>query len=367
MNDKIYPGDVRRPSSKALLELAAGEGRGKLKVFLGMAPGVGKTYSMLSAARALKAEGLDVVVGVIETHGRSETAALLEGLEVLPRRTVSYRNRTLMEFDIDAAIARRPDLLLVDEFAHTNAPGLVHAKRYQDVEGVLQAGIDVWTTLNIQHLESLNDVVRRITGVTVSETVPDKVLERADEVVVVDLTPEELIRRLKEGKVYLPENARRAIDQFFKPSNLTALRELALRRTADRVDEQMLAQLRQQGIEGAWPTAERILVCVGGDELSETVIRAASRIAQAQKCEWVAIHLRPNDREITDRTYIKRSERALRLAERLGATTVRLGAANLVDEILNYARRNNVTQIIIGRVTKVAFAVGCFPLSQTGC
>ena len=353
--------DGRRPSSKALLELAAGEGRGKLKVFLGMAPGVGKTYAMLSTARALKADGLDVVVGVVETHGRSETAALLEGLDVLPRRTVPYRDRTLMEFDIDAAIARRPDLLLVDEFAHTNAPGLVHAKRYQDVEGVLQAGIDVWTTLNIQHLESLVDVVRRITGVTVSETVPDKVLERADEVVVVDLPPEELIRRLKEGKVYLPENAQRAMNQFFKASNLTALRELALRRTADRVDEQMLAQLRQQGIEGAWPTAERLLVCVGGDERSEAVVRAASRIAQAQKCEWVALHLRPNDREITDRAYIKRSDRAMRLAQRLGATTVRLETSNLIDELMSYARRNNVTQIIVGRADKGGLRRWVFP------
>ncbi|MGE0054490.1 MAG: DUF4118 domain-containing protein [Hyphomicrobium sp.] len=339
----------RKPSAKALLELATGEGRGKLKVFLGMAPGVGKTYAMLSNARALKAEGLDVVVGVAETHGRSETAALLDGLEVLPRRTVPYRNRTLMEFDIDGAIARRPALLLVDEFAHTNAPGVVHEKRYQDVEGVLQAGINVWTTLNIQHLESLNDVVQRITGVNVTETVPDRILERADEIVVVDLPPEELIQRLKEGKVYLPENARRAIDRFFKPSNLTALRELALRRTADRVDEQMLAQLRQQGIEGPWPSAERLLVCVGGDEMAEATVRAASRIAQAQKCDWVALHVRMSDRETTDRALLKRSDRAMRLAERLGASTVRLAAQDIVQELLAYGKRNNITQIVVGR------------------
>lgn len=338
----------RRPSSKALLELAAGEGRGKLKVFLGMAPGVGKTFAMLSSARALKAQGVDVVVGLIETHGRSETAAMLEGLPVLPRRTVPYRNRTLMEFDVDAAIARRPQLLLVDEFAHTNAPGLVHPKRYQDVEGVLQAGIDVWTTLNIQHLESLNDVVARITGVTVHETVPDKVLERADEVVVVDLPPEELVQRLKEGKVYLPENARRAIDQFFKPSNLTALRELALRRTADRVDEQMLAELRRQGIEGPWPTAERILVCVGSDDLAETVVRTAGRMAQAQKCDWIALNLRRSDRESTDKAELKRTDKAMRLAERLGATTVRLNSADLAADVIAYGRRNNITQIVLG-------------------
>ena len=202
----------RRPSPKALLELAEKEHRGKLKVFLGMAPGVGKTYAMLSGARALKAEGVDILVGVVETHGRSETSALLDGLDVLPRKPVQYRRRVLMEFDVEAAIARRPKLLLVDEFAHTNAPGLLHTKRYQDVEEVLRTGIDVWTTLNIQHLESLQDVVQRITGIRVQETVPDKVLENADEIVVVDLPPEDLIQRLKEGKVYLPENARRAID-----------------------------------------------------------------------------------------------------------------------------------------------------------
>jgi two-component system sensor histidine kinase KdpD len=347
-DDTSTPGG-RRPSPKALLELTRNESRGKLKVFLGMAPGVGKTYAMLSAARALKAEGIDVVVGVVETHGRSDTAAQLDGLDVLPRREVSYRKRSLMEFDVEAAIARRPKLLLVDEFAHTNAPGLLHVKRYQDVEEILNAGIDVWTTLNIQHLESLTDVVERITGVTVRETVPDSVLERADEIVVVDLPPEELIKRLKEGKVYLPDNARRAIDQFFKPSNLTALRELALRRTADRVDEQMLSHLRQQGIEGPWPTAERLLVCVGGDEFSETVVRAAARMASALKSDWVALHLNPSERESTDRAAQRRIEKAMRLAERLGATTARLNAKDLTAEILAYAKRNNITQIVIGR------------------
>lgn len=342
-------GDERRRSPKALLELAAREGRGRLKVFLGMAPGVGKTYAMLSAGRAQKVEGVDVVVGVVETHGRSQTAALLDGLEVMARKTVEYRRRTLMEFDVEAAIARRPKLLLVDEFAHTNAPGLIHVKRYQDVEELLRNGIDVWTTLNIQHLESLQDVVQRITGIRVQETVPDKVLETADEIVVVDLPPEELIQRLKEGKVYLPENARRAIDQFFKPGNLTALRELALRRTADRVDEQMLEQLRQQGIEGPWPTAERLLVCVGSDDLSETVVRTASRLATAQKAEWVALHLRPSERVISDRTALRRTEKLLRLAERLGGSIVRLNAKDLTAEVLGYAKRNNFTQIVIGR------------------
>jgi two-component system, OmpR family, sensor histidine kinase KdpD len=341
--------DDRRPSPKALLALASKEKLGRLKVFLGMAPGVGKTYAMLSAGRALKTEGLDVVVGVVETHGRSETAALLDGLEVLPRKPVAYKRRTLMEFDVEAAIALRPKLLLVDEFAHTNAPGLIHAKRYQDVEEIRRNGIDVWTTLNIQHLESLTDVVERITGVTVRETVPDKVLEGADEIVVVDLPPAELIQRLKEGKVYLPENARRAMDQFFRPSNLTALRELALRRTADRVDEQMLAELRQQGIEGPWPTAERLLVCVGSDERSEAVVRTAARMATALKSDWVALNLRPGDGASPDRAAARRADKAMRLAERLGATTVRLNARDLVAEILGYAKRNNITQVVIGR------------------
>ncbi|MGQ0457214.1 MAG: DUF4118 domain-containing protein [Hyphomicrobium sp.] len=349
MPETVSRSSRQRATSEALLELAANEHRGKLKVFLGMAPGVGKTYSMLSAARAAKAEGKDVVVGVVETHGRSETAALVDGLEVLPRRTAPYRNRVLMEFDVDAAIARRPDLLLVDEFAHSNAPGLVHAKRYQDVEGVLQAGIDVWTTLNVQHVESLTDVVEKIAGITVRETIPDKVLERADEIVVVDLPPEDLIQRLKDGKVYLPENARRAIDKFFLPSNLTALRELALRRTADRVDEQMLTQLRQRGVEGPWPTAERLLVCVGGDEQSERVVRSAARMASALKSDWIAIHLATADRDEGDRKLQKRIDKALRLAERLGATTVRVPAKDLTAEILNYANRNNITQVVIGR------------------
>ncbi len=338
-----------RATSKALLELAAKEGRGKLKVFLGMAPGVGKTYAMLAAARLLKAEGKDVVVGVVETHGRSETAALVEGLEVLPRKTVPHRNRILMEFDIDAAIARRPDVLLVDEFAHSNATGLVHAKRYQDVEGVLQSGIDVWTTLNIQHVESLTDVVEKIAGITVRETIPDKVLERADEIVVVDLPPEDLIQRLKDGKVYLPDNAQRAMDKFFQLGNLTALRELALRRTVDRVDEQMLSQLRQRGVEGPWPTAERLLVCIGGDENSERVVRSAARMASALKSDWIAIHIARADREDVDRQRQKRIDKALRLAERSGATTVRVSATDVTLEILNYARRNNITQVVMGR------------------
>lgn len=338
-----------RPSPEALLALAEREGRGRLKIHLGAAPGVGKTYTMLSNARRLAGEGVDVVVGLVETHGRAETAALIEGLEVLPRRPVIHRGRSLMEFDIDAALARRPGLLIVDELAHSNVPGSRHPKRFQDVEELLDAGIDVWTALNIQHLESLSDIVGRITGVTIRETVPDRMLERADEVILVDLTPDELIERLKDGKVYVPENAARAIDNFFKPSNLTALRELALRRTAAHVDDEMLAYLRQSAIEGPWPTAERLLVCVGADEGSEDVIRLAARQAGALNAPWTALHVDRPDVARTDETSIRRLDANLHLAERLGAERARVIGSDIVAEILRWARRENVSQIVIGR------------------
>jgi two-component system sensor histidine kinase KdpD len=338
-----------RPSPDALLKLAEREARGKLKVFLGASPGVGKTFAMLSGAKRLKAEGRDVVVGLVETHGRSDTAALLEGLEVLPRRPVTYKNRTLMEFDVDAALARRPDLIIVDELAHTNAPDSRHPKRFQDVEELLDAGIDVWTALNIQHVESLSDVVAGITGIAVREVVPDTVIERADDVVVVDITPDELIERLRDGKVYLPDNARRAADNFFKPGNLTALRELALRRTADRVDDEMVDYLRQNAIEGPWPTAERILVCVGPDAHSQAVVRAAGRLAHGLNAGWVAAHLDPIGRDVRDPDAMKRVDETLKLAARLGADVSRLSARDLPTEVLRYARRENITQIVLGR------------------
>lgn len=341
-----------RPSPDALLALAAREGRGRLKIHLGAAPGVGKTFAMLSNARRLASEGLDVVVGLVETHGRAETAALIEGLEVLPRRPVIHRGRTLMEFDIDAALARRPALLIVDELAHTNAPGSRHPKRFQDVEELTDAGIDVWTALNIQHLESLSDVVGKITGITVRETVPDRILERADEVILVDLTPDELVERLKDGKVYLPAAAARATDNFFKPSNLTALRELALRRTAAHVDDEMLAFLRQSAIEGPWPTAERILVCVGADARSEDVVRVAARQAGGLNAPWTALHVDRPDVAAGDEASIRRLDAHLRLAERLGADRVRVIGTDIVAEILRFARRENVSQIVIGRSTR---------------
>jgi len=342
-----------RPSPEAMLALARRESAsavgGRLKIFLGAAPGVGKTYAMLSAAHHAVAEGINVLVGVVETHGRAETDALLTGLSVLPRRSIEDNRHIVMEFDLDAALANKPDLLLVDELAHSNPSVSRHPKRYMDVTELLEAGIDVWTTMNIQHLESLADVVSRITGVVVRERVPDIVLERADEIVVVDITPDDLIQRLKEGKVYLPENAKRAIDNFFKPANLTALRELALRRTADQVDGKMVSLLRESQIEGPWPTSERILVCIAGDERSEMVLRAASRLAQGLKATLVAVHLERVGAEATDPTQLKRIDDVLRLARRLGAETTRLSAQDLAGELLRYAQRQNITQIVIGR------------------
>src|SRR5499433_1153336 len=279
----------QRPSPEALLAAAAREQRGKLKIFLGAAPGVGKTYEMLQTARRRKAEGADVVIGVVETDGRKETEALLEGLEVVPRRRVTYHGHTLSEMDIDAILARRPALVLVDELAHTNAPGSRHPKRYLDVEELLDAGIDVYTTVNIQHIESLNDVVAQITHVRVRETVPDSIIDRADAIELVDLTPDELIQRLREGKVYVPKQAERALKHYFSPANLTALRELALRRTAERVDEQLLEHMRARAISGPWAAGERILVCVSEDPRSPGLVRYAKRLADRLRAPWTAL------------------------------------------------------------------------------
>ena len=339
----------RRPSPDALLELAAKEKRGKLKIFIGAAPGVGKTYAMLSGAQRLKGEGKDVVIGVVETHGRTETAALLSDLEVLPRKTMTYRGHALQEFDLDAALARKPQLIIVDELAHTNAPESRHPKRYQDVEELLDAGINVWTALNIQHIESLSDVVSTITSVKVRELVPDTVVEEAADVVMVDITPDELIQRLKEGKVYLPDNARRAADNFLQAGNLTALRELALRRTAQRVDDQMVDYLRQHAIEGPWPTTDRILVCVGSDDFSERVVRQTARIAGALNATWVAVHASRPAEGTLDTEKMKRVDSNLALAARLGAEVSRLTAKDLPTEVLRFAAQENITQIIMGR------------------
>jgi Osmosensitive K+ channel histidine kinase len=339
---------VSRPDPDALLALADKDRRGKLTIFVGAAPGVGKTYAMLTRARRLKAEGTDIVVGLVETHGRDETADLLQGLEVLSRVRTEYKGKTLEEFDLDGALARRPRIIIVDELAHSNAEGSRHPKRHQDIDELINSGIDVWTALNIQHLESLADLVAQITGVTVRERVPDVVLKKADEVVLVDLPPSELIERLREGKVYLPESAKRAADRFFRLGNLTALRELALRRTADRVDDQMVDYLRQNAIEGPWATGERLLVCVGADELSEKVVRVASRMASGLNAPWIVVSLEHADREMQDAASVQRKEQTLKLAEQLGAESRRIIGSDFVDEILKLARREHATQIVIG-------------------
>src|SRR5512135_1219491 len=292
----MTPDEPRRPDPDALLAEAAKAGRGRLKVFLGMAPGVGKTYEMLSQAARRADEGGEVLVGVVETHGRRETEALLAGLEVLPRRPIEYKGRTLHEFDIDAALARKPALLLVDEYAHSNAPGSRHPKRWQDVDELLAAGVNVWTTLNVQHLESLVDVVWKITGVRQRETVPDSALSRADDIELVDITPDELRQRLAEGKVYLPETARVAADRFFRTENLTALRELALRRAAQAVDDQLIGAMKRAGVEGPWAAGERILVLVAPDAMAASLVRAGRRLSDMMMdAPWTVAHVeRPN-------------------------------------------------------------------------
>ncbi|WP_022723530.1 sensor histidine kinase KdpD [Rhodopseudomonas sp. B29] len=337
-----------RASPDALLALASKEGRGRLKIFVGAAPGVGKTYAMLSAARSEIAGGRDVVAGLIETHGRRETEQMLEGLEVLPRSPIVYRNRVMREFDLDGALKRKPALLLVDEYAHTNVPGSRHPKRWQDIDELLAAGIDVWTTLNIQHLEGLNDLVLKISKIRVRETVPDKVFDRADEIVLVDLPPDELLKRLAEGKVYVQDTAARAVESFFKPQNLTALRELALRRAAERVDAALVERMQAQAIEGPWAAGERILACVGADAASPGVVRTAKRLADLMDAPWIAVTVERSGSN-PDTAARKRTDDALKLAESLGAEIHTLTAADIPDELLRFARFENVTQLVIGR------------------
>jgi len=345
----MSPEEPRRPDPDALLA-ADRQGRGRLKVFLGMSPGVGKTYEMLRAARRRKAEGGDVVVGVVESHGRKETQALLRGLEVMARNPIDYRGRTLLEFDLDGALARKPELLLVDEYAHSNAPSSRHPKRWQDVDELLAAGIDVWTTLNVQHLESLVDVVWKITGVRQRETVPDLALSNADEIELIDITPAELRERMAEGKVYVPETARLAADRFFKVENLTALRELSLRRAAQAVDDQLIGAMKRAGVEGPWAAGERILVLVGPDAMAGSLVRAGRRLSDMMMdAPWTVAHVeRPNARPASPAGAQKLRE-ALKLAEQLGGATVTLTGDDLVGSVLEFARRNNMTQIVLGK------------------
>jgi two-component system sensor histidine kinase KdpD len=340
-----------RPNPDKLLDhvraAEADSQRGKMKVFFGYAAGVGKTYAMLEAARRERAEGVDIVVGYVEPHNRPETEALLQGLEMLPPRLVPYRGVNLKEFDLDGALARRPQLILVDELAHTNAEGLRHAKRWQDVKELLDAGIDVYTTLNVQHLESLNDVIAKITGVAVRETLPDKVLERANEIELVDLTPEDLIERLKEGKVYIEEQAERALQSFFQKANLTALRELALREAAHRLRMDVEAARQARAAVSPWATAERLLVCVGPSPTSTKLIRTAKRMAAAFGAEWLAVAVETRGQESP--AHRQRIARHLRLAEQLGAETHTLVGNKVADTLLDLARSRNVTKIVVGK------------------
>ncbi len=338
-----------RPSPEALLEAVGQPGRGRLKLFLGAAPGVGKTFEMLTSARARLREGVDVVIGVVETHGRAETEALLRGLPVIPRRQVTYMGHTLAEMDLDAILARRPALVLVDELAHTNAPGSRHAKRYMDVEELLEAGIDVYTTLNIQHVESLTDVVAQITHVRVRETVPDNIIDRADEIELIDLTPEDLIQRLKDGKVYVPQQAARAITHYFRPGNLAALRELALRRTAQRVDAQMVNYMQSHAIPGPWAAGERVLVCIDDNLAASAVVRHARRFADRMRVPWTALHVETARLPRLGESAQDRIAEALRLAERLGAEAVTIPGEDVADTVLDYARANNFTHVIVAR------------------
>ncbi len=322
---------------------------GRLKIFVGYAAGVGKTYAMLEAARQRVEEGMDVVVGYVETHGRAETEALLAGLETVPRRAISYRGVTLTEMDLDALLSREPTIALVDELAHTNAPGSRHSKRYQDVLELLNAGIDVYTTMNIQHLESLNDVIARITEVPVRETVPDRVLDEADDIELIDLPIDELLQRLEEGKVYIPEQAERAMRRFFRPGNLSALRELTLRRAADRVDEQMRAYMQTHGIRSTWPTAERLLVCVGPSPLAERLVRSARRLASRLNAEWYAVYVETSAHASLNEVERARIAHALRLAESLGGKSARLPGNSVADTIVAFAHSHNATKIVAGK------------------
>jgi len=350
-SDPLRFGD-NRPSPDALLEQAERETRGRLKIFLGAAPGVGKTYEMLMSGRARKADGIDVIIGVVETHGRAETEALTAGLEIIPRAQMVYRGHQLEEMDIDAVLARKPQLVLVDELAHTNAPGSRHPKRYQDVEEILARGIDVYTTLNIQHVESLNDVVAQITRIRVRETVPDSIIDRADDIELIDLTPGDLIKRLNEGKIYLPKTAKRAIRNYFSPGNLTALRELALRRTAQRVDEQLLSHMRAHAIEGPWAAGDRILVAVDDSPRSISLVRYARRLADRLRAPWAAIHIETARSAGLADDAKDRLATALRLAEQLGGETITIPGQSVAEDIVRYASAHNFTQIVAGKSIK---------------
>jgi two-component system sensor histidine kinase KdpD len=347
------PNDPSRPDPDQLLAQIQAEEqlqqRGRLKIFLGYAAGVGKTFAMLEAAHQRLKEGVDVVIGYVETHKRVETEALVAGLELIPPCQITYHNIQLYEMDIDAILKRRPRLVLVDELAHTNVPGSRHAKRYADVEELLDAGIDVYSTINIQHIESLNDVVAQITGMIVRETIPDSVLDDVSDIELIDLPPDELIKRLKDGKVYVPDQAQRAIEQFFRKGNLTALRELTMRRAAERVDDQMRDYMRTSAISGPWPASERLLVCISPGALGERLIRTARRLADELKAEWFAVYVETPGQSKASQEELDQVAKSLLLAEELGARTRTLPGDSVAETVLAYAHRHNVTKIIAGK------------------
>ncbi|MBB3316270.1 two-component system sensor histidine kinase KdpD [Rhizobium sp. BK181] len=343
---------VGRPSPDALLEKARQETRGRLKIFLGAAPGVGKTYEMLESGRAKMSDGVDVVIGIVETHGRKETQALVNGFEAIPRVKIDYKGRPLEEMDIDAILARRPSLVLVDELAHTNAEGSRHPKRYLDVKELLDRGIDVYTTLNIQHVESLNDVVSQITRIRVRETVPDSVIDMADDVEIIDLTPEDLIKRLHDGKVYVPKTAEKALTNYFTAGNLTALRELALRKTAQRVDDQLLTHMQAHAIAGPWAAGERVLVSIDQHARSASLVRYASRMASRLRAPWAAVYIETNQSISLTEADRDTIAATLRLAEQLGGEALTIPGREVSEELVRHAAANNVTHIVIGAPSK---------------
>ncbi|WP_042879435.1 sensor histidine kinase [Cupriavidus necator] len=353
MPDAEFREAAARPDPDALLQMVQAEGeraaRGKLRVYFGASAGVGKTFAMLTAARAAAAQGTDVVIGIVETHGRAETEALITGVERLPMKEVPYRDRVLKEFDLDGALARHPALILVDELAHSNAPGSRHPKRWQDIQELQAAGIDVWTTVNVQHLDSLNEAVGGITGIRVWETVPDIVFDSADEVVLVDLPADELLHRLKEGKVYLPEQARHAARNFFRKGNLIALRELALRRTADRVDDDVRAWRQSEAVQSVWRTREAVLACIGSGDDAEQVVKSARRLAGQLDCDWHVVTIATPRLAPPSNVAKLRLQTAMRLAEELGARTETLAGNDMVQAVVGYVRRHNLTKVVIGR------------------
>ncbi|MDA8163687.1 MAG: sensor histidine kinase KdpD [Desulfobacteraceae bacterium] len=348
--------DESRPSPEAMLKLAqaeeAQESRGRLKIFLGYAAGVGKTFAMLSAARQRQREGKDVVAAYVEPHGRAETDALLEGMETLPKLRIDYQGVALFELDIDAVLARRPQIALVDELAHTNAPGSRHEKRWQDVQELLAAGIDVYTTVNVQHLESLNDMVEKVTGVVVRETVPDMLLDLAGEIQLVDIPTDELLGRLAEGKIYIPAQAARAMEKFFQPGNLIALRELSLRRAAARVDDQMRSYLESRAIPGPRTVAERLLVCISGSPFGEKLMRTTRRLADEMKAPWHAIYIETPDTGRFSRENRERIWHDLRLAESMGAIVASVTANSVAEAVADYASRHHISKIVVGKPTR---------------